>query len=184
VFILTVVARLVVLFSPRPFSLVVALNVAKRPKRLDPGISIPSLDLSLSFYSTQLSKSNDYFRKISLSKHQIKPTMTRTFPHGVRIGHAAAKQHSNSKRSNCANFYTSPTAGQVVNTTSPAVFSWDPSLNCFTPAPKNVDIYLYAPNQNNSLIQAFKGADYKQGTYSVSCFFTVSRALLLTLHSP
>lgn len=63
-------------------------------------------------------------------------------------------------------FYKSPTANQTVSTSNPVNVAWDNS--CLDPAPKLVDIYLYAPGHNASLIQAFNGADYAHGSMDMS----------------
>jgi hypothetical protein len=94
-----------------------------------------------------------------------------------RLGLAGGRPHrskgSGSKfatraPSACASggFYLSPTVGQTVNTTHPTLISWNPT--CLDPAPQYVDIYLYAPAKNDTLIQAYNGADYKHGSMEAS----------------
>jgi len=72
------------------------------------------------------------------------------------------------KRSDCSTggFYKSPTANQTVSTSHPVNVAWDNT--CLQPAPKQVDIYLYAPGHNTSLIQAFNGADYAHGSMDMT----------------
>lgn len=68
-----------------------------------------------------------------------------------------------SKRDECASggFYTAPTAGQSFDSAKTVTFSWN--NQCLSPAPKYVDIYLYAPLKNDSMIQAFSSASYSKG---------------------
>ncbi len=99
--------------------------------------------------------------------------------HNARFGHAVhrpanharkAEVHHVVKRSDCSTggFYKSPTANQTVSTSKPVNVAWDNT--CLNPAPKLVDIYLYAPGHNASLIQAFNGADYAHGSMGVRSF--------------
>lgn len=52
-----------------------------------------------------------------------------------------------------------------MDSAKPVTISWD--NQCLSPAPKYVDIYLYAPSNNDSMIQAFDSADYSKGSMSV-----------------
>ncbi|KAF8321186.1 hypothetical protein DL93DRAFT_1613305 [Clavulina sp. PMI_390] len=84
----------------------------------------------------------------------------------VRAGKAGAllvRDHTFAKRSNCTGsaFYTAPTSGQSVDSSKQVTFSWDNS--CLNPAPQYVDLYLYAPQKNSSMIQAFDSASYSDG---------------------
>lgn len=91
----------------------------------------------------------------------------------IRWGHSAATAQKRAtvsrmvKRADCgSDLYTGPAAGDVVTTTKPTTLSWNTA--CFNPAPKFVDIYLYAPGTNKSLIQAFNSAEYAKGSYETT----------------
>ncbi|KAF8335304.1 uncharacterized protein EI90DRAFT_3047863 [Cantharellus anzutake] len=89
--------------------------------------------------------------------------------HKVGGGHARKAETGHlDKRSNCAGggFYKNPTTNQTVSTSSPVNVAWDNS--CLSPSPKLVDLYLYAPGLNDSLIQAFNGADYAHGSMEMT----------------
>lgn len=81
--------------------------------------------------------------------------------------HHEQRDGSLSKRSDCSgnSFYTAPTQGQTLSSAKPVTFSWD--IKCLNPAPQYIDIYLYAPTKNDSMIQAFGQADYAPGTLQV-----------------
>ena len=83
-------------------------------------------------------------------------------PHKAEVNHLAKRSSSGCST---GGFYKSPTANQTVSTSNPVNVAWDNT--CLDPAPKLVDIYLYAPGHNASLIQAFNGADYAHGSMDV-----------------
>lgn len=93
----------------------------------------------------------------------------------VHVGLAGAKRHSSGKavkRADCSTgIVTSPTAGQVVSTTGPTTFTWD--TTCISKPPKYIDLYLFAPGNSKSLIQAFDSAEYAHGSFEVSSAFDV-----------
>ena len=86
----------------------------------------------------------------------------RAYTHRLHLCHEQL-----AKRSGCSgtSFYTAPTQGQTINSAKPVDFSWD--TKCLSPAPQYVDLYLYAPTKNSSMIQAFSQADYAHGSLQV-----------------
>lgn len=81
-----------------------------------------------------------------------------------RVGLAGSpKKRSVVKRDSCSSsdFYTSPTAGESIDSSKKTTFTW--STKCIDPAPQYVDLYLYAPAKNDSMIQAFDSAKYTDG---------------------
>ena len=62
---------------------------------------------------------------------------------------------------NTGGFYTSPTASQSIEYTTPVNISWDTSCLNST----NVDIFLYAPGTGASRIHAWQGVTFSAGSY-------------------
>ena len=61
-------------------------------------------------------------------------------------------------------FYTNPTNGQSIDATTPLNISWD--TTCLSTS--TVDIYLYAPGAQQSLIHLWENVGYKVGHYSAT----------------
>ena len=61
-------------------------------------------------------------------------------------------------------FYTNPTKGQSISATSPLNISWD--TTCLSTS--TVDIYLYAPSSQTSLIHLWEKVGYAAGHYTAT----------------
>jgi hypothetical protein len=83
----------------------------------------------------------------------------------VRVGYAGALSNHNTKRQDAScqtgGFYTNPTNGQSLDATAPLNISWD--TTCLSTS--TVDIYLYAPGSQNSLIHQWNNVGYAAGHY-------------------
>lgn len=62
-------------------------------------------------------------------------------------------------------FYKSPKQGDNIDTSQPISMEWDTSLDCFSS--QGVDIYLYAPYADKSMIHAWGAVDYSAGSFQV-----------------
>jgi len=84
----------------------------------------------------------------------------------VRYGHARAPVHARGKRDTCTSggLYKSPTAGQVISSSTPLNISWDTSCLNTTA----VDIYLYAPETSTPGIHGWANVDFAYGSYNAT----------------
>lgn len=60
-------------------------------------------------------------------------------------------------------FYTSPTSGQVVDTSQPVNITWDPTCLNTTA----VDIYIYSLSLTPPVLHMFQEVDFAKGSYEV-----------------
>ncbi|KAI0086026.1 hypothetical protein BDY19DRAFT_895468 [Irpex rosettiformis] len=83
----------------------------------------------------------------------------------VRLGHAVPQQHKK-RGDSCASggFYLNPTAGQTVSSSDAFAISWN--TTCMST--KAVDIYLYAPGAEKSLIYRWETVDFASGSYQTT----------------
>jgi len=95
--------------------------------------------------------------------------MTRAFG-PFRLGHAAAAHHQHPKRSTpdpgckTGGFYKTPTNGQTVNSSVPLNIAWD--TTCLDASA--LDIYLYAPGSNQSILHMWQTVNAANGFYNAT----------------
>jgi hypothetical protein len=65
---------------------------------------------------------------------------------------------------NTGGMYTSPTAGQTVDSSKPVTISWNPT--CLTPTNGQVDIYLYAPSAAQPRIHVWRSVPHAPGKFT------------------
>ncbi|KAF8587137.1 hypothetical protein K439DRAFT_860402 [Ramaria rubella] len=84
-----------------------------------------------------------------------------------KISHARhfSKRQSAALNAGCSNgaFYKSPKQGDAIDTSQPINIAWDTSLDCFSS--QGVDIYLYAPYAEKSMIHAWGAVSYSAGSF-------------------
>ncbi|KAJ7641836.1 hypothetical protein FB45DRAFT_737774 [Roridomyces roridus] len=88
---------------------------------------------------------------------------------GAPFRHAPARRAASpAPDPSCATgaFYTAPAQGASYDSLTPLNISWQPSLNCLTPSPSHVDIYLDAPGATAPRMHLWSGVPYSQGSYS------------------
>lgn len=84
----------------------------------------------------------------------------------IRIGLAGARFKKRAPDASCltGGMYLSPAAGETVDTSKPVTISWNPT--CLSPPSGQIDIYLYAPSANQSLVHVWENVPAAPGTFT------------------
>ena len=101
----------------------------------------------------------------------MNPSLNGASPLDRRDGSESEPTHSNDEPTDLAacnlaagDLYKFPNASSTIDATQPVTFLWNTACTLSSP---QVDIYLYAPSSSNGLIQAWTGADYTSGQFTV-----------------